>query len=519
MLLLSIKFPLSFQLLHCLETLGHHREAVVRASQEQALTTREQARGMRKVDLELQNMARALVEVVMLLSAENSRDQRSADLPSPATTPLVQSSCPAQPSTVQSRRAQPKHPFHACNATDLSAVLTRDEKQWLWEQLALNAWEPPTKSSKHWKEHWSRRVMKARKRAAQLKEAARRTGGGSSAVRPLASFLARILTLVGADSGLGAPGVRVPGEWDDQQVREANQQQAPDGSRAGALHLTRQERHDAAAIQIVEQQTLLLQQNKDQGAEERQFRGQSEQWRGSKLLYSLCSAKVERDMQCLALFLILPLLLKETHASLLRDDASSFKYATGEISAFMGHSSCRSRGRKMSKPAQDTVAQDPWVVQRELLLLVFRAGVGAGIGRAAVFAKAGLDVSQLAVELLTEQQDMRDAAYVMSTRSSGSSNAREREPRRELSRLLVISDEMLREPLPQLAPPPLLELAAQRSSFLVINTLGAVSKPAVCPGLVSFSYMVHRIPLTLLRPLEQDLRRPSPGPSMCVLDR
>ncbi|KAG0438911.1 hypothetical protein HPB47_016827 [Ixodes persulcatus] len=49
-----------------------------------------------------------------------------------------------------------------------------------------------------------------------------RTGGGSSAVRPLASSLARILTLVGADSALGAPGVRVPGEWDDQQVARSN---------------------------------------------------------------------------------------------------------------------------------------------------------------------------------------------------------------------------------------------------------------------------------------------------------
>lgn len=31
------------------------------------------------------------------------------------------------------------------------------------------------------------------------------------------------------------------------------------------------------------------------------------------------------------------------------------------------------------------------------------AGVGAGIGRTAVFARAGLNVSQLAVELVTEQ--------------------------------------------------------------------------------------------------------------------
>ncbi|KAG0419410.1 hypothetical protein HPB47_004134 [Ixodes persulcatus] len=148
-----------------------------------------------------------------------------------------------------------EHPLLARHATDLSSVLTRDEKQRLWEQLArrLNALGPPTKSSKQWKEHWSRRVMKARKRAAVLNEAARRTGGGSSTVCPLASSLARILTLVGTDSAFGAPGVRVPAEPDDQQ--------------------SRQERHDAAAIQAVEQQALLLQQNTDQAAEEREFRG------------------------------------------------------------------------------------------------------------------------------------------------------------------------------------------------------------------------------------------------------
>ncbi|KAG0428298.1 hypothetical protein HPB47_024701 [Ixodes persulcatus] len=145
-----------------------------------------------------------------------------------------------------------EHPLLARHATDLSSALTREEKQRLWEQLArrLNALGPPTKSSKQWKDHWSRRVMKARKRAAVLNEAARRTGGGSSTVCPLASSLARILTLVGADSAFGAPGVRVPAEPDDQQ-----------------------ERHEAAAIQAVEQQALLLQQNTDQAAEEREFRG------------------------------------------------------------------------------------------------------------------------------------------------------------------------------------------------------------------------------------------------------
>ncbi|KAG0443792.1 hypothetical protein HPB47_014524 [Ixodes persulcatus] len=68
-----------------------------------------------------------------------------------------------------------EHPLLARNATNLFSALTRDEKQRLWEQLArrLNALGPPTKSSKQWKEHWSRRVMKARKRAAVLNEAAR----------------------------------------------------------------------------------------------------------------------------------------------------------------------------------------------------------------------------------------------------------------------------------------------------------------------------------------------------------
>ncbi|KAG0428861.1 hypothetical protein HPB47_024194 [Ixodes persulcatus] len=185
-----------------------------------------------------------------------------------------------------------EHPLLARHATDLSSALTRDEKQRLWERLArrLNALGPPTKSSKQWKEHWSRRVMKARKRAAVLNEAARRTGGGSSTVCPLASSLARILTLVGTDSAFGAPGVRVPAEPDDQQERSSSsrhQQMAaepvPSTSRGklscwgkwdlSSVVQSRQERHDAAAIQAVEQQALLLQQNTDQAAEEREFRG------------------------------------------------------------------------------------------------------------------------------------------------------------------------------------------------------------------------------------------------------
>ncbi|KAG0438484.1 hypothetical protein HPB47_016995 [Ixodes persulcatus] len=72
----------------------------------------------------------------------------------------------------------------------------------------------------------------------------------------------------------------------------------------------------------------------------------------------------------------------------------------------------------------------------------------------------------------------RDAAYVMSRRSSGSSNAREREPRRELSRLLVIFDEMLRELLPQPAPPPLLEGNRCKRNPLVAAAAGSGSAPA-----------------------------------------
>ncbi|KAG0430803.1 hypothetical protein HPB47_022368, partial [Ixodes persulcatus] len=72
----------------------------------------------------------------------------------------------------------------------------------------------------------------------------------------------------------------------------------------------------------------------------------------------------------------------------------------------------------------------------------------------------------------------RDAAYVMSTRSSGSSNSREREPRRGLSRLLVIFDELLWEPLPQLAPPPLLEGNRCKRNPLAAAAAGSGSAPA-----------------------------------------
>lgn len=69
------------------------------------------------------------------------------------------------------------HSSLARNSTDLSEALTRADMRQLWQQLALhlNTLGPPTKSSKQWKEHWSWRVMKARKRAAQLNEAARKS--------------------------------------------------------------------------------------------------------------------------------------------------------------------------------------------------------------------------------------------------------------------------------------------------------------------------------------------------------
>ncbi|KAG0422808.1 hypothetical protein HPB47_001399 [Ixodes persulcatus] len=80
------------------------------------------------------------------------------------------------------------------------------------------------------------------------------------------------------------------------------------------------------------------------------------------------------------------------------------------------------------------------------------------------------------VEEAAAQQ--RDAAYVMSTRSSGSSNARERESRRELSRFLVIFDEMLREPLLQLASPPPLEGNRCKRNPLVAAAAGSGFAPA-----------------------------------------
>ncbi|CAN7948848.1 unnamed protein product, partial [Ixodes pacificus] len=61
------------QLLRSIETLSHRMEAVAEANQEQARATQ-------AVALELQNTTRVLVEVVLLLTAERSRAQRSQDL-------------------------------------------------------------------------------------------------------------------------------------------------------------------------------------------------------------------------------------------------------------------------------------------------------------------------------------------------------------------------------------------------------------------------------------------------------
>ncbi|KAM7297967.1 hypothetical protein ISCGN_023118 [Ixodes scapularis] len=174
-----------------------------------------------------------------------------------------------------------EHPSFARNATNFSAALTRDDTKRLWEQLALrlNALGPPTKSYKQWKEHWSRRVMKARKRAAQLNETARRTGGGSSTVRPLAQSLARILTRAqirhSGPLGCGSPVNRATSRHNDKlgAVGAAHRASRPAPPPPPPPRQSRQERHDAAAIQAVEQQALLLQQNVDQAAEEREFRG------------------------------------------------------------------------------------------------------------------------------------------------------------------------------------------------------------------------------------------------------
>ncbi|KAG0431153.1 hypothetical protein HPB47_022038 [Ixodes persulcatus] len=92
--------------------------------------------------------------------------------------------------------------------------------------------------------------------------------------------------------------------------------------------------------------------------------------------------------------------------------------------------------------------------------------------------------------------DARDAAYVMSTRSSWSSNARERVPRRELSRLLVIFDEMLREPLPQLAPPPLLEGNRCKRNPLVAAAAGSGSAPAAADFVRHSNPLPRRIRVT-----------------------
>ncbi|CAN7974893.1 unnamed protein product, partial [Ixodes persulcatus] len=61
------------QLLRSIGTLSHRMEAVAESNQEQARATQ-------AVALELQNTTRVLVEVVLLLTAERSRAQRSQDL-------------------------------------------------------------------------------------------------------------------------------------------------------------------------------------------------------------------------------------------------------------------------------------------------------------------------------------------------------------------------------------------------------------------------------------------------------
>ncbi|KAG0427936.1 hypothetical protein HPB47_025048 [Ixodes persulcatus] len=108
--------------------------------------------------------------------------------------------------------------------------LSRDEKVRLWQELTecLNVLGPPIKTFRGWMAAWSRRVMKAQRKAEQLAEEYRRAGsgrGGRARVRPLSSSHAWILTLVGDDSAYRTPtGFRCPTykDEDDQQEKPAS---------------------------------------------------------------------------------------------------------------------------------------------------------------------------------------------------------------------------------------------------------------------------------------------------------
>ncbi|KAM7294388.1 hypothetical protein ISCGN_023894 [Ixodes scapularis] len=126
----------------------------------------------------------------------------------------------------------------------------------------------------------------------------RQTGGGGGRVRSLASSYARILTLVGEDSALGAPGFSVPAFEDEAEGRPTGAQAGhgqqaaepvPSTSRdvrpparprvrptapRATPRMSRQERHDEAAMQAVANQTRQVQQNETRDARDVELQGQ-----------------------------------------------------------------------------------------------------------------------------------------------------------------------------------------------------------------------------------------------------
>ncbi|KAG0413296.1 hypothetical protein HPB47_009557 [Ixodes persulcatus] len=193
-----------------------------------------------------------------------------------------------------------ENPSLVRSATELSPALSRDDKVRLWTKLSsrLNYLGPPRKEPVGWKRYWAVRVSKARARAAELAKQARQTGGGGGRVRSLASSYARILTLVGEDWALGAPGFSAPAFEDEAEGRPASAQAGhgqqaaepvpstspdvrppsrprvrPTAPRA-TPRISRQERHDEAAMQAVANQTLQLQQNEARDARDVEFQGQ-----------------------------------------------------------------------------------------------------------------------------------------------------------------------------------------------------------------------------------------------------
>ncbi|KAM7282492.1 hypothetical protein ISCGN_002642 [Ixodes scapularis] len=124
------------------------------------------------------------------------------------------------------------------------------------------------------------------------------TGGGGGRVRSLASSYAHILTLVGEDSALGAPGFSVPAFEDEAEGRPTGAQAGhgqqaaepvPSTSRdvrpparprvrptapRATPRMSRQERHDEAAMQAVANQTRQVQQNETRDARDVEFQGQ-----------------------------------------------------------------------------------------------------------------------------------------------------------------------------------------------------------------------------------------------------